>query len=262
MTSHSAAWWGRKASSLAFLLLLAAVWELVSRTGVVSQLYFPPMTVILSRFWDMTVSGALPAAVGMSFSRMAAGYFLAAALMIPLGAAMGLSDRVYRLFDPMVEFLRPLPPPAVIPAAMLFLGIGPSMKIFVIFFACSFPIVLNTIDGVRGVDPLYIATARTLGASRRRLVRRVVLPAALPQIMSGLRISLPISLIVAVLSEMIGSTDGIGHFILNNQRRFNIPEMYAGVMMLGLAGCLLNGLFLHVDKTALAWHKGWKQGAN
>jgi NitT/TauT family transport system permease protein len=246
--------------SVGFLLLLALVWEGVSRAALVSPLYFPPMSRILATFAGLTADGTLPLEVLRSFGRMFAGYFLAAALMIPLGVGMGVSRRLHHLFEPLVEFLRPLPPPAIIPAVMLFLGIGDSMKIFVIFFACSFPIVLNTLDGVRSVEPLLLATARSFGHSSASIVRKVVLPAAWPQIMSGLRISLPISLIVAVLSEMIGSVDGIGHFILKMQRTFNIPEMYAGIVMLGITGFGLNALFMRMDKRLLSWHEGWKRG--
>jgi NitT/TauT family transport system permease protein len=109
---------------------------------------------------------------------------------------------------------------------------------------------------------MFLNTARSFGLNRFQLILKVILPGAMPQIMSGLRTSLPISLIVAILSEMIGSVDGIGHYILRMQRIFNIPEMYAGIMMLGFVGYLLNKIFLQVDKTMLAWYKGWKISGN
>ncbi len=242
-----------------FFLFLAGVWEVVSASGIVSKLYFPRVSTILVTFWELTASGVLPLETFRSFARMGAGYGGAALTMIPLGVLMGVSRRAYSLFDPMIEFFRPLPPPAIIPAVMLFLGIGHGMKIFVIWFACSFPIVLNTADGVRQVPRLFIDTARSFSTGNRRLIARVILPCALPGIMSGLRISLPISLIVAVLSEMIGGTDGVGHFIMHMQRIFNIPEMYAGILMLGLVGYGLNAVFLGVDRTALSWYEGWKR---
>jgi NitT/TauT family transport system permease protein len=133
------------------------------------------------------------------------------------------------------------------------------MKIFVIFFACSFPMLINTMDGARAVHPMFLYTARSLGLNRYQLIGKVILPAATPQIMSGLRTSLPISLIVAILSEMIGGIDGIGHYILRMQRIFNIAEMYAGIMMLGIVGYFLNKIFLQVNKRLLAWHEGWKK---
>ena len=248
----------RNGESILFFVLVALVLEGLSRTGVVSPLYFPPISRDLVAFFDLTISGVLPLEVLRTFIRMACGYAIAAFTMIPLGILMGISKRGYNLFEPIVEFLRPLPPPAIIPAVMLFLGIGNSMKIFVIFFACSFPIIINTLDGTRSVHPLFLNTARSFGLDRYQLLRKVTLPAATPQIMSGLRISLPISLIVAILSEMIGSVDGIGHYILRMQRIFNIPEMYAGIMMLGFVGYFLNKIFIQAEKVLLAWHKGWK----
>lgn len=252
---------GRAASLLVFFSLIG-LWELLSRLGVVSRLYFPPATDIIVVWLRLMADGVLPLALFQTFSRMACGYFAAAALMIPAGILLGVSPRLRALFGPSIELLRPLPPPAIIPAAMLFLGIGAAMKIFVVFFACSFPILINSLDGARGVPRLFADTGRTLGAGKARLFRQVILPAALPGVMSGLRVALPISLIVAVLSEMVGSVDGIGHFIVQMQRVFSIPQMYAGVATLGLAGWFFNALFMKADRKLLAWHCGWKKGGS
>ncbi len=248
----------RKGESLLFLLAVALVAEGVSRSAVVSPLYFPPVSKVLVTFFDLTASGVLPMEVLRSFVRMGAGFGLAALVGIPAGILMGTSRRWRGLLEPMVEFLRPIPPPAIAPVAMLFLGIGDSMKISVVFFACSFPILINTMAGVGSVHPVLIDTARTFGLNRRRIIRKVVAPAATPHIMTGLRTSLPISLIVTILSEMIGSVDGIGHYTLKMERMFNIPEMYAGVVMLGIVGYVLNTAFLWIDRRVLAWHIGCK----
>lgn len=242
-----------------FFFSLAVLLEVISRAGLVSPLYFPPVSRILVSFFHLTATGVLPAEICHSFIRMSAGYFLAVLLMLPLGVWMGVSRGAYNLCEPLLELLRPLPPPVIVPVAMLFLGIGNSMKIFVVFFACAFPIVINTIDGVRSVHPVLYHTGRTYGLKRHQLILKVVLPAATPQIMAGLRTSLPISLIVTILAEMVGSSNGIGHYILRMQRTFDIPEMYAGIFMLGMVGYLLNRGFLEIDRVFLAWHKGWKQ---
>ncbi|MGD8522303.1 MAG: ABC transporter permease [Desulfobacterales bacterium] len=252
----------RNIESFLFFIGIAFVLEIISRSGIVSPLYFPPISKDVLTFIDLTISGVLPLEVLKTFARMACGYGLSAIIMIPLGIFMGISNRLYYLLDPLIEFLRPLPPPSIIPVVMLFLGIGDSMKIFVIFFACSFPMIINSTGGARSVHPLLLHTGRSFGLRKIQLIRKVILPSSIPQIMSGLRISLPISLIVAILSEMIGSVDGIGHFILRMQRTFNIPEMYAGIMMLGIIGYLLNKIFLIFDNTLLAWHNGWKQSSN
>jgi ABC-type nitrate/sulfonate/bicarbonate transport system permease component len=155
-----------------------------------------------------------------------------------------------------VEMLRPVPPPVVIPVALLFFGLEDEMKIFVIFFSCAWPILLNTIDGVRGVDWVLLNTARTFRLSRGQTIWRIVLPAASPQIMTGLRVSLPITLILVVISEMVGSTDGIGYFILDAQRRFRVAQMYAGMFALAILGYTLNQLFDLAQRRLMAWQWG------
>jgi ABC-type nitrate/sulfonate/bicarbonate transport system permease component len=130
------------------------------------------------------------------------------------------------------------------------------MKIFVIFFSCAWPILLNTIDGVRRVDPVLLNTAKTFRLPRLRTIWQVVFPAASPQIMTGLRVSLPIMLILVVISEMVGSTDGIGYFILDSQRRFRVAQMYAGMLALAILGYTLNQLFNLLHRRLLSWHWG------
>ena len=240
-----------KLNGIAALLALMAAWELVARAGLVNPLLFPALSKILASFLALIASGEIPAQVSRSMERAAAGYVLAAAVCIPLGILMGVFERVYRALEIVVETLRPIPPPVVIPVAMLFFGIGDGMKIFVIFFSCAWPILLNTIDGVRNIDRLLVDTARTFGLKGGRTIVQVVLPAAAPQIMTGLRISLSITLILVVISEMVGSTDGIGYFILNAQRRLKIDQMYAGMIALALLGYILNQAFLFASKRLL-----------
>ncbi len=151
-----------------------------------------------------------------------------------------------------------MPPPAIIPAVMLFLGIGEAMKLFVVFFACCFPILVGAVDGSRGVEPGFRLTAAAYGLSRWDTALRVVLPAAGPSVAAGFRAAAPMALIVAVLSEMIGGTGGIGHYILRMQRTFAIPEMYAGVAMLGVMGLAVNAGISAALARLLRWHDGWK----
>ncbi|MEK7210431.1 MAG: ABC transporter permease [Candidatus Binatota bacterium] len=246
-------------SKLNGILVLAAVipiWEFVSRAELVNPLFFPPMSKILKSFFLLLLSGDLPYQIFLSLKRAAAGYLLAALVFIPLGVAMGLFQWVYRMLELVIEMARPIPPPVVVPVAMLFFGLGDEMKIFVIFFSCAWPILLNTYDGVRNIDRVLIYTARTFGLSRRRTITKVIVPAALPQIMTGLKVSLGIMLILVVISEMVGSTDGIGYFILDSQRRFKVDQMYAGMLSLAIVGYALNRLFLLSYDRLLAWHRG------
>lgn len=245
-----------KLNGVAVLLGVVAAWEIASRAEVVNPLFIPPMTKILRSFFTLVAAGDIPAQILTSMKRAAAGYLLAAAVFIPLGVALGLFEKIRRMLEIAIEMARPIPPPVVVPVAMLFFGLGDGMKIFVICFSCAWPILLNTLDGVKNVDRVLIYTARTFGLSRGKLIARVILPAASPQIATGLRISLGITLILVVISEMVGSSDGIGYFILDSQRRFKVDQMYAGMLSLALLGYLLNLLFLAATNTLLSWHRG------
>jgi ABC-type nitrate/sulfonate/bicarbonate transport system permease component len=245
-----------KLNGLVFLATLLLLWEIITQAAWVSPLVVPPLSRILQIFYDQVASGQIPAQILASMKRAAVGYFLAAAVFIPLGIAMGLWRRVYDFFEVIVEMLRPIPPPVVIPVALLFFGLEDGMKIFVIFFSCAWPILLNTLDGVRGVDSVLVSTARTFGLSSGKIIWQVILPASAPQIMTGLRVSLPITLILVVISEMVGSTDGIGYFVLDAQRRFRIAQMYAGMLTLAILGYSLNLLFDLVYRSLLRWHWG------
>jgi ABC-type nitrate/sulfonate/bicarbonate transport system permease component len=245
-----------KLNGIFFLLALLAAWELVSRWEWVNPLIVPPVSKVFESFGSLVVSGDIPLQILASMKRATAGYLLAAAIFIPLGVVMGLFEGCHRALEVVVEMLRPVPPPVVIPVALLFFGLEDAMKIFVIFFSCAWPILLNTLDGVKGVDRLLFNTGRTFGLSQLKIIWRVVLPASSPQIMTGLRISLPITLILVVISEMVGSTDGIGYFVLDSQRRFRVAQMYAGMLTLALLGYALNGLFNLAHRALLSWHWG------
>jgi ABC-type nitrate/sulfonate/bicarbonate transport system permease component len=250
--------WSRESRLNGALVLLAvtAAWELASRAGVMNPLFYPPISKILGSFLALIASGEIPAQILNSARRAAAGYALAAVVFIPLGISMGLFDGVRRALETVVETARPIPPPVVVPVAMLFFGLGDGMKIFVIFFSSAWPILLNTIDGVRNIDRVLVHTARTFGLSRGKAIVKVILPAASPQIMTGLRVSLAIALILVVISEMVGSSDGIGYFILDAQRRLKVDRMYAGMLSLALLGYLLNRLFVLFADYFLSWHRG------
>lgn len=249
-------WQTSRWSGVMVLVLAAVLWEAAGRGAWVHKLLFPPLSVVLVKLYDAILSGELLRHLGVSLWRAALGYAAAAVFAVALGVAMGYWRRVYAAFEITIEFLRAVPPPAVIPLAMVFLGIGDALKVFIIFFSCVFPILVNTVDGVRGVDPVLIRTARTFGLSRLQTVWRVILPVAAPSIMTGLRIATAIALILTVISEMIGATSGIGYFILGSQRTLQISEMYAGIIVLALTGYAINRAFLLVDGRLMAWHKG------
>ena len=245
----------------AVLGLLLVLWEVASRAALVNQVYVPPVSRIGGELWRLLLNGELARHLGASAVRFGLGYGLAAAVGLGIGLVMGYFRAGYLLLEPLIELLRPLPPPAIIPIAILFLGIENPMKIFVIAFACFFPIVVNTIQGIAGVDRVLLDTARTFGLTTREIIWKIVLPSASPNIVAGMRIALAIALILTVISELVASNDGIGFMILDMERAFRIPEMYAGIFTLMVVGYLLNRLFVVFESRTLAWYFGQSRRA-
>ena len=198
-------------------LLALVLWGVLSAGS--ETYYFPPLTDILSTFADTWLFERVGSDVVPSLLRMGAGFAIAVVVGIGAGLALGLSPRARRATSPIVEFLRAIPPPALLPFAILVIGVGDSMKVFIIGLVCLWPILLNTIDGVTGVDPTLRETARVYAIPARERLLRVVLPTASPQIFAGMRTSLSLALILMVISEMVASTNGIGYFVLQSQRR-------------------------------------------
>ena len=237
------------------LVILALLgWEAASLAGWLNPFLFPPVHAIVVGLAESLLDGRLLAAVGASLARAGAGYLIAALAGIGLGTLAGYHPVVRQAIEPLVDLVRPLPSPAIIPVAILFLGIGASMKIFIVAWACFFPILLNTVDGVRAVPTPLIETARNLGLGYLRTLRDVILPSASPAIGTGLRISLGIMLILTVVAEMVAGSSGIGYLILEAERTFRVAEMYGFILALALVGLLLNRGFLALDRRLLAWH--------
>jgi ABC-type nitrate/sulfonate/bicarbonate transport system permease component len=233
------------------ILLGWGIWS--ARAG---SLYFPPLTEILQAFWntlllDRFVSDVLP-----SLTRLMYGYAVGVGLGVVAGFLLGLSETLTRVTGPVVHFMRALPAPAILPFALLVFGLGDAMKVSLIAFGCFFPVLLTTIDGVRGIEPDYLAATRVYGISRRDRLWHVMLPAALPQIVGGMRTSLSLGFILVVISEMVAATSGIGYFVLQAQRTYELGNMWAGMILLGLLGYLVNVAFVLVERRVLRWHRG------
>ena len=227
------------------LLVLWGVWSANTDT-----FYYPPLTEILETFNETWVFERFGSDVVPSLLRLAAGYAIAVVAAVAIGIPLGLNATARRAASPIVEFLRAIPPPALLPLAIVVIGVGNGMKVLLIAFVCLWPVLLNTIDGIRGIDPTLNETARVYGVPRR-----ATLPAAAPQVFAGMRTSLSLAVIMMVVSEMVASTNGIGFFVLQSQRTFAIPEMWSGILLLGILGYLLNVLFVLVERRVLAWHR-------
>ncbi|UUU26210.1 ABC transporter permease [Streptomyces sp. DSM 40750] len=239
---------------VALPLVLVTVWWLASDDS--TDVYWPPLRTILTTFPDVWTAERLRADVLPSLLRLSAGYALAAVAGVALGTVIGSYRRVRAVCEPVLEFLRAVPPPVLVPVIMLFAGIGDTMKIAVIASGCVWPILLNTAEGVRAVDSVMSETARSYGITGVARLRNVVLRSASPQIFAGLRQALSIGIILMVISEMTASSNGLGYTIVQFQRRFAIPDMWTGILVLGLLGFALSVVFRLVERRVLGWYHG------
>jgi ABC-type nitrate/sulfonate/bicarbonate transport system permease component len=238
---------------LATVTALLAVLEGVVDAGWVKRSLLPPPSAVGLVLWDLLATGEVLGPLSETLARLAQGFVIGGAIAIATGLAMGYFPAMHDLLEPLVELVRPLPKSALIPVLILFLGLGEAMKVTSVALAVFFPVLIATIQGVRGVDPVLLDTARTFGHGNPRILARIILPAAMPYVMAGLRISLGLGLVLATLSEMLAGTGGVGFLILDMQRAFRVRQMYAWIVILAVVGLLLNSLFLALERFLLHW---------
>ncbi|XAH24071.1 ABC transporter permease [Xylophilus sp. GW821-FHT01B05] len=238
------------------LLLLLALWEALPRSGIVSQAYLSPPSAVLAAIAQLVDNGQLWKHITASLQRSLWGLLLAIGAGVVLGLAMGGFRRLEAIVDPVLQLFRQTSAFALFPVFILFLGIGETSKVAIIFWASFWPVLLNTIGGVKQVDRLLVNSALSMGASRGFVFFKVVLPAALPSVFTGVRLAGAYCITALVAAEMIGAHSGLGFLTLNSQETFQIPTMYAGILMLATLGLLLNYLLALLERHLLRWRKG------
>ena len=250
-------WLRRPLMVLGLPTVLVIVWWVTSERA--DSFYFPPLSEIVGLFgktWfesDRITHDVLP-----SISRLLIAYGLSLLIGVALGVAIGLSRALRAITEPVLEFFRAVPPPVLVPVLMLFLGIGAPMKIWVIVFGTVWPILLNTIEGVRAFDEVLRDTVRSYRLGPRRRLA-ITLRGASPQIVTGARQALAIAVILMVLSEMFAANEGLGYTVVFFQRSFAIPEMWSGIIVLGLLGVILSLIFRLIERRLLFWYYGQRQ---
>jgi ABC-type nitrate/sulfonate/bicarbonate transport system permease component len=251
--------WSRRFNSRAsgwLLVLLGLVaWEASARFGAIQSSSWPPFTAVVTATVSGFLSGELPVIVASSLGRMLAGLILGSTAGIAVGLLLGTIPALGRALTPMLEGLRPLPIPAIVPPLILFLGIDDTLKITVVAIAVFFPVMVNTVGGIRDIDEVLLATARTFGKSRMVTLLQVVLPASLPAILAGLRVALSLAFVTTIVAEMIAGSGGIGYYIIETQFALRPDQMYSAVLCLAVAGYLLNWLFLRVESRLIVWDR-------
>jgi ABC-type nitrate/sulfonate/bicarbonate transport system permease component len=243
--------------ALALPVLLVLLWWAYTLTT--TNFYVPEPGEFATTFVDVWFGDRFFDDVLPSIGRLLVGLALSILLGVVAGLVIGSVRWLRNLLEPVLEFFRAIPPPVLIPVAMLLLGITDTMKVVVIVAGAVWPVLLNTIEGVRSTDSVMTETARSFAITRAERLRYLVLPAASPRIMTGVRQTLSVALILMVISEMFASSSGLGYRITYFQRNYLIAEMWSGIVLLGLIGVLLAAVFSIVEKRVLRWYHGIKE---
>jgi len=252
---------------------LLVLWEIVSHRHIFSPQALPAPTQVLlkwaeyarpyepfdpaqNNYFGWLFSGELPRDLLATFLRVLIGFLIGSGLALPLGLLMGSFERVYRLFNPLIQVLRPIPPIAYVPLSILWFGLGNPPAYFLISLGAFFPVLMNTISGVRNVDAIYIRAALNLGAGRMIMFGRVIVPAAMPHILTGLRVGIGVAFICVIVAEMIAVNNGLGYRIIEAREYFWSDKIIAGMITIGLLGLAIDTVMSRINNYVLRWHRG------
>ncbi len=242
------------------VLAVLALCELVSRTELVPSRYFPPVSEMLAALGRLATTGGFWAAVGQTLQGWALGLGIAALIAVPAGIVIGSAPLLHQSLRAVIEFLRPIPSVALVPLAVLVYGSGLESKVFLAAFAATWPLLMQTLYGVRDVDPVATDTARSFGLGRAARLRRVTLPSAVPYIATGVRISSSVALILVVTAELVIGAPGLGREINLARQGGAVDDMYALIIATGLLGWALNAVFARGERRVLHWHPSHRPG--
>jgi ABC-type nitrate/sulfonate/bicarbonate transport system permease component len=247
-------------SGFVLVLLLLLLWEVSARLNWTGSTNWPPFTAVLRAAVAGLLSQELIVPLAGTMGRMLAGFAIGGLLGIVAGLLLGASPRAARAFSPVVEVLRPIPIPAIVPPLILFLGVGNELKIFVTAFGTFFPVLVNSFGGTRDIGATLLQTAATFRIGRVATLVHVILPASLPAILSGLRVALGLAFVITITAEMIAGAGGLGYFIVQTQYAMRPAEMYAAVLCLAAVGYLLNRGVLAAEARLIPWHGAGRRG--
>ncbi|WP_413290501.1 ABC transporter permease [Bdellovibrio sp. HCB337] len=254
-------------------LVVVLVWQGISELGWVNVQVLPSPWAVITKwieylkplepfdpekgsYFSWMFSGELPHDLWASFYRVLVGVLIGGGLGLPLGLIMGASRVGYDYLNPLVQVLRPIPPIAYIPLAILWFGLGNPPAVFLIALGAFFPILMNTIVGVRSVDSIYIRAARNMGAGRFTMFTKIIVPAAMPYILSGVRIGIGTGFICMIVAEMIAVNNGLGYRILEAREYLWSDKIIAGMFTIGLLGLAIDVVVDNLNNYLLRWHRG------
>ncbi len=240
------------------VIIFILLWEVIPRLGLVDRMYLPPFIEVVAAFVKLLLSGDLFIHIGSSLQRSLIGLFAAVLTAIPLGIFIGWFKRFERIIDPLLQIFRNTSTLALFPVFVLIFGLGELSKVAIIFWGTLWPMLINTISGVKGVDPILVKSAKSMGTTNLQLFRKVILPASMPSIITGFRLSAAASILVLVAAEMLGANSGLGFLIFYSEQKYDIAEMYSGIVMISILGVIINYLIEVLEHRLL----GWKEQAN
>lgn len=227
-------------NSLMAWSLFILFWEGTIYLEIIKSMLLAPPSVILTKAFYFLEKGYLQINIVSTLRRFVAGFFIALVLAVPLGIALGLFRKAYEWIAPLLDFIRMIPPPAILPFAIILLGIGESPAVFVIALGCFFPVLLNTVQGVREAEKLHVEVVQTLGGDRMDVLRHVIVPSALPTILTGIRIGFGIGWLVLVSAEIVAADSGLGFMIEGARNRLETPTVFVGMMTVCAMGLAMD----------------------
>lgn len=235
------------------LFVILIMWEIFSIAGYLNTAIIPPPSKIILTLANLLQTGAYVFNFLVSSIRLFSGLFIAVLIGFPLGLLIGYFDKVRSFFEPLISVLYPIPKIIILPILILFFGIGEIPKMALIAIGCIFPIVINTFHSVRNIDQTLVDTAKCFGASQLQILKKVVLPASLPYFFAGLKLAIGIGLVLLFFAETVGTTSGLGYFVMISWSNYNIPEMYATIFLFSLLGYILFSALELCEKHVLKW---------
>lgn len=235
------------------VVLFLILWQLIAISGYVNQTFLPSFTTVIKEMVRLIGTGELLAHIQISLFRSLTGFFLGLVVAIPLGLLIGWFKKFEKFIDPLIQTFRNLSVLSILPVFVLFFGIGEVSKIAVVFWAVLWAVIINTISGVKNVDPLLIKGARSMGISSKDLFIKVIFPAALPSIFTGIRLSATTSILVLIGAEMVGASKGLGYALYFYQANFKTPAMYSVILVMAVIGVSINSILTVVEKRAFRW---------
>ncbi|MBZ9604701.1 ABC transporter permease [Phyllobacterium chamaecytisi] len=238
---------------LPLLILFFLLWEIAPRLGWLNPIFFPPLSDVCRSWIGLAESGVLAKHIGISLQRAAIGFGLATIVAVPLGFLMGRYSLFEKISDLLVQTLRNTSQFALLPVFILLLGIGEASKIAITFYSSVFFLLVNTISGVKAVDPLLLKAARSMGTSDVDLFRKVILPASIPSIVAGARLAVKSSIFAVIGAEMLAAKSGLGYLIQQSQLMMETGDMYAGILTMTLIGLIVNYLLVWFERWATSW---------